>query len=69
MEAIILEVAEFGFGAAFTGLLVLLAVAAVTVLAGMAEGEKAGARYTWAAEPLPGAVEEPVEKEKVRLAA
>ena len=68
MEAIFIDIADVTFGAAFTGLLVLLAAAAGIFLAGMAEAEAAGARFTWAEWPLPETVAPPAE-EKVRLAA
>ncbi len=68
MEAIFIDVSAVTFGAAFTGLLALLVVAAGIFLAGMGEAEAAGARFTWAEWPLPETVAPPAE-EKVRLAA
>ncbi len=68
MEAIFIEVSALTFGVAFAGLVALLLVAGGIFLAGMAEAEVAGARFTWAEWPLPETVAPPAE-EKVRLAA
>ncbi len=68
MEAIFIDVSAVTFGAAFTGLLALLVVAAGIFLAGMAEAEIAGARFTWAEWPLPETVAPP-ETAKLRMAA
>ena len=68
MEAIFIDVEALTLGVAFTGLVALLVVAAGIFLAGMAEAEIAGARFTWAEWPLPETVETaPAEIE--RLAA
>jgi hypothetical protein len=68
MEAIFLEVSALTFGVAFAGLIVLLVAAGGIFLAGMAEAEVAGARFTWAEWPLPETVAPP-EKAKLRLVA
>ena len=68
MEAIFIDVEALTLGVAFTGLVALLVVAAGIFLAGMAEAEVAGARFTWAEWPLPETVAPP-ERAKVRLAA
>lgn len=70
MEAFVLDVEAIGFGAALAGLLLLLAGAALAVLAGMSEGEKAGDRYAWAADPVPGMPDEAAPaREEFRRAA
>ena len=68
MEAIFIEVEALTLGVAITGLIALLVVAAGIFLAGMAEAETAGARFTWAEWPLPETVAPP-EKAKLRLVA
>ena len=68
MEAIFIDVSALTLGVAFTGLIALLVVAAGIFLAGMAEAESAGARFTWAEWPLPETVAPP-EKAKLRLVA
>ncbi len=68
MEAIFIELSALTFGVAFAGLVALLLIAGGIFLAGMAEAEAAGARFTWAEWPLPETVAPPAE-EKVRLAA
>ena len=68
MEAIFIDVSALTVGAAFAGAIALLVVAAGIFLAGMAEAETAGARFTWAEWPLPETVAPP-EKAKLRLAA
>ena len=68
MEAIFIDVSALTLGVAFAGLIALLVAAAGIFLAGMAEAESAGARFTWAEWPLPETVAPP-EKATVRLAA
>ncbi len=68
MEAIFIDVSALTLGVAFAGLIALLVAAAGIFLAGMAEEEAAGARFTWAEWPLPETVAPP-ERAKVRLAA
>lgn len=67
MEAIILEVLEFPIGVAFTGLLLLVGVAAAVAFGYAATEEKAGARLFWAEWPIPERM--PAAERKVRLAA
>ncbi|MGE5190289.1 MAG: hypothetical protein ACM3NF_09550 [Gemmatimonadota bacterium] len=67
MEGILIDVSATTFGA-FIGMTALLFVVAGILLAGVAEGEAAGARYTWAEWPLPETVAPP-EKAKLRLVA
>ncbi len=71
MEGIILEGMTVGFGIATAAVLILVAAVTGVLLASMAEREEAGARFTWAAWPLPEKAEPvpPAEEEKVRLAA
>lgn len=68
MEAIFIDASALTLGVAFAGLIALLVAAAGIFLAGMAEAESAGARFTWAEWPLPETVAPP-ERAKVRLAA
>ena len=70
MEGIFFETLTIEFGVAFIGTLLLIAIVAGAVLAGMAEEERAGTRLLWAEWPLPGTVElAPPKVERVRLAA
>jgi len=68
MEAIYIEVSALTFGVAFAAGIALLVAAAGIFLAGMAEAESAGARFTWAEWPLPETVAPP-ERAKLRVAA
>ncbi len=68
MEAIFIDASALTLGVAFAGLIALIVVAGGIFLAGMAEAEVAGARFTWAEWPLPETVAPP-ETAKVRLAA
>ncbi len=70
MEGILFETLTIEFAAAFSGLLVLIAVTAGVILAGMAEEEREGGRLLWAEWPIAGTVETvPAPERKVRLAA
>lgn len=70
MEGIFFEALTVEFGVAFTGVLLLIAIAAGLLLAGMAEEETAGTRLLWAEWPLPETIGYiPYEEPKVRLAA
>ena len=68
MEAIFIDASALTLGVAFAGLIALLVVAGGIFLAGLAEAEVAGARFTWAEWPLPETVAPP-EAAKIRLAA
>ena len=68
MEAIFIDVEALTLGVAFTGLVALIVAAAGIFLAGMAEAEYAGARFTWAEWPLPETIAPP-ERAKLRVAA
>lgn len=68
MEAIFIDASALTFGVAFAGLVALLVVAGGIFLAGMAEAEVAGARFTWAEWPLPETIAPP-KTAKLRLAA
>ena len=69
MEAIVLESLFVEFGVAFFGLVALLFVATGIFLAGLAEEEMRGDRYTWAEWPLPETAETPHVRIEERLAA
>jgi len=69
MEGILFEIPTVEFAVAFTGLLLLIAVAAGVILAGMAEEEREGARLLWAEWPIAGTAEPAAPEKKVRLAA
>jgi hypothetical protein len=69
MEGILFELLTIEFAVAFTGLLLLIAVAAGVILAGMAEEEREGARLLWAEWPIAGTAMPVAPERKVRLAA
>ncbi len=67
MEGILLEVAEIGFGVAFTTALALIGIFSGIAFRWMAVEERRGVRLTWAEWPLPETA--PPVVEKMRLAA
>jgi hypothetical protein len=69
MEGIYFETLAVEFGVAFTCVLVLIAIVAGLLLAGMAEAERAGTRLLWAEWPIAGTEIVPPARERVRLAA